>query len=243
MSRGQQLATEQVEEIKAVAQALLDDKRSIALAKVVDYDPEGHYVRVNILPQLGPEPETTGWIQLNTSWGGIEWGQQGCLVEKEATVLVFFIEYPRGAIFAVGPFFNNYQKAPGQKEGLKKGEYLLKHKSGSKIKLNEDSTINIHHPTGTKVDINADSSVEVNHASGSLIKIDPVGNIEISAALLINVLSALINAGLAGGVFQGVVLENFMAIYNTHKHSGGGNPPTTTGLMTPLNISKNIKVT
>ena len=62
---------------------------------------------------------------------------------------------------------------------------------------------------GGDVTVNSDGDVDVN-ATGGNVKID-APNIEAAAGATLKLMN-----------------ENVVAIFNAHKHSGGGNPPTTT---------------
>lgn len=164
-------------QIKSIFEELFFANRLISFGRIQDYNAATHSVRVQLLPQLGElegEDNLTGFIPLHTPWAGQDWGMQCAPKDGEAHVLVFFLSPPSGPAYALGPFYTITNRPVGDVE---KGEFLLQHESGTKVKLFNDSSILIEHVDGSHVLIDAESSIEILHKLGSKITIDTASDI------------------------------------------------------------------
>lgn len=101
-------------------------------AKVVNYDPDRHAVRV----ELQPEGILTGYIPVKEPWVGNGWGMYAGPVPG-TIVDVHFQQGGKEAGYVDGAFYSTKTKPLS----VQSGEFWLVHQSGSFIKLTNDGDI------------------------------------------------------------------------------------------------------
>jgi phage baseplate assembly protein gpV len=101
---------------------------------ITAYDPNAYAVKV----QIQPTGEETGWIPLSTPWVGNGWGlAAGPMID--AVVEINFDSGTIGVGMVSGQFYNDVDRCPGPPSGA----FYLIHKSGSKLKFNNDGTVEL----------------------------------------------------------------------------------------------------
>ena len=149
------------------------DSRIILLHGIIDeYDSPSHSVRVRMLPQLGDVPELTGFIPLIAPWVGSGWGAKFAPGLGTQT-LIAALGHPPEALFAFCPFFDRQNKPPAADTATtvgEGGEFVLHHKSGTHIRLNNDSSVLISQAKGAMIDIHSDGSITIHSGSTVLVE-------------------------------------------------------------------------
>lgn len=144
------------------------------LATVVSYDPDAYSVKV--LRQ--PEGVETGWLPVQTVWGGDGWGffappvpgAQVELIHQEGGLETAVC---RGTLFSEAhrPQVDGIGGAPA-------GELWIVHKSGARFRLLNDSEIELRHKTESRLRLLEDSTIEFRHRDGTRQRFMPDGSHE-----------------------------------------------------------------
>jgi hypothetical protein len=90
------------------------------------------------------------------------------------------------------------------------------HQSGSRIRLLNDSGIEIRHQSEARIRLLEDGTVELWQQGGTQLKLNPDGTVDLNAPTL--------RIGGEGGSFLKLLDERFHAWATTHVHSNTGPP-------------------
>jgi hypothetical protein len=167
-------------EVQSIVEEMLAARRQMYYGEVVAYDPTLHSVKVKLLPEMGHLPHSgpaiTGYIPMASGWGGNGWGIKGGIVENRAQVIVFKMGWPVSAMFAIGPFYNETNRPPAGD----KGEITVTHKTGTRVKLLNDGTVELVQPsTGSHV-ILSGGTLEIKTSAD--VNVTATGNATVTAA-------------------------------------------------------------
>lgn len=91
------------------------------------------------------------------------------------------------------------------------GEFWLVHRSGARMRLLNSGQIEVQQQGGTQLRLNPDGSIDLNAPS--------------------------LRIGVEGGTFHKLIMDTFMAAYNSHTHGNSG-PPTPQ--MTQAHLTTNL---
>jgi phage baseplate assembly protein V len=92
--------------------------------------------------KIQPEDFESGWLPVGVDWMGNGWGFIAPLAEGDQ-VLVVFQEGDRDSGIIVKRIFDQRNPPPGAAAGAESGELWLVHKSGSMLKLTNDTNVTI----------------------------------------------------------------------------------------------------
>ena len=189
MSRDLYRDIEHREGLKALIESAITDRLQVSYGRIDEYDVATHSVRVRILPQVQTGSTgkgiLTGFIPMQSLWGGAGWGIQGTLLPGQAHALVVNIGGMHGVEFAVGPFYTGALKAPvkfngakgGAEASLQGGELGMRHASGSQVILRNDGSLSFTASDGTRLDLLSSGSIDA-ESTGD-VKIKAPGGVEI----------------------------------------------------------------
>lgn len=179
------------------------------MAIVSSYNPETYSVKVKLMPE-GIE---TGWAPLASQQVGNGWGLFSPPSIGDQVVVVFQ-EGSGGSPVVIGSIYNDEDRpVVGDIQGTPDGEARIVNQSGARIRLLKNGQIEIRQKAGTQVLLNPDGSVDIN--------------------------APVVRAGALGALFRKLVMDNFMATYNSHTHPANNTPPNS-GLMTTAHLTTNL---
>lgn len=140
---------------------------------VTSYDPDNYAVKVKRMPE-GVE---TGWMPVSTPWAGDGWGLFAPPVVG-AQVKLEHQEDGNETPLADGVMFSDGD-APRVPDlgGVPGGEFWLVHKTGTRLRLRNDSDFEIQHKTGSRMRFREDSTAETVHRDGGNVRMLPDGSV------------------------------------------------------------------
>lgn len=176
------------------AERVLSNVAQPRMGLISSFDPEKYAVKV----RLQPENIESGWIPLAAPSVGAGYGlfSPGNIGDQ---VVVVFQEGAGGSGIAVGAIYNDedHPRVEGL-GGCPSGETWLVHKTGARIRLITDGTIEIRQKAGTQVVLKPDGTVTINGPT--------------------------VLVGAEGGNFLTLVTQAFQSLFNGHTHGNGGPP-------------------
>lgn len=195
------------------------------MAIVSSYNPADHTIKA----KLQPEGIETGWFPWASSVVGNGWGLFAPPSPGDQ-VVVLFQEGSGGSPIGIGAIYNDEDRAVVEGlGGAPSGEAWLVHQSGSRIRLLNDSGIEIRHQSEARIRLLEDGTIEVQQQGGTQLVLRPDGTVDLNAPTL--------RIGAEGGTFRKLVNDTFMQLFNSHVH--GNTPPPTTP-MTPAHLTENL---
>jgi phage gp45-like len=188
--------------------------KTFVYGTISNYDPNIHRVRVQI-PSMRDENDNmtlSPWMPLGTPWAGNGFGLQVAPKGGEQCV-VLLITAAIGVSATAFMTFNNSFLPP--LASLQPGEAILKHGTGSFIRLHTNGDIEVN--TAGRVILTAAGDTDVT----------ATGNVNVTATGTANVTAPAINLG-DGGTLQELLNAASATIYNEHTHptpDGTSGPP------------------
>lgn len=151
---------------------------------VSSYDPVHYAAKVKLDPEF-PDPDQpgnvteSGWLPIITHWSGNGWG---CYSPPSIgdQVPVIFLENHGGSGFIIGRCFDWPAHVPA---AVDSGEYWLLHKSGTFIKLTNDTNLSINVAGNWNVTVDGNATITVN---GTLNLTAPQGDVVVDGVSLVN---------------------------------------------------------
>jgi phage baseplate assembly protein gpV len=132
--------------IRDEIERVLSRRAPARIGRVVSYDEENHRVKVRLEPWVpGDEEEDengmeSGWIPIASMWAGPGWGLfSPPLIGSQ--VELHFVNGNYNAPFAVGRFWD---ASHPPLSGVKQGELVARHESGSQFKFHENGDVSLH---------------------------------------------------------------------------------------------------
>lgn len=173
------------------------------MALVSSYNPDTYQVKV----QMQPENYESGWMPLASPGVGSGFGVFVPPAIGDQVVIIHQ-EGNSGSPVAMAGVYNDTDRPVVQGiGGCPANEIRIVHKSGARLRMLSDGTIEIQQQGGTRLQLNPDGTVDLN--------------------------APTLRVGALNGSFLTLVTQAFQAIYNTHVH-GNGPPPTQQMLPTHL---------
>lgn len=197
-----------INRMKGEAERVVGRVAQPRMATVSSYDPDRYMAKV----KLQPEGFETGWAPIASQQVGNGWGVFSPPSIGDQ-VMVLFQEGNGGSPVIVGSFYSDQDRPVlDDIKGTPVGETRIVGKAGGRIRLLEDGTIEIRRNGNVQVVMRPDDSVEIN--------------------------APVLRIGAIGSAFKKLVMDTFMAVYNSHTHQGTG--PVQSGQMTPQHLTSNL---
>lgn len=195
------------------------------MAIVSSYNPSDHTIKA----RLQPENVETGWFPWASSVVGNGWGMFAPPSPGDQIVVLFQEGYG-GSPVGVGAIFNDSDRPVVEGAGAPSGEAWLVHQSGSRIRLLNDSSIEIRHQSEARIRLLEDGTIEVHQQGGTQLVLRPDGTVDLNAPTL--------RIGAEGGTFRKLLDERFHAWAIAHVHQNTGPPLTPPPL--PASATTNL---
>lgn len=163
------------EALQARAERSRDGAAQPRIGIVTSYD--YHTATARVL--LQPEGVLTGWLPVLTPWAGSGWGMT-CPIGPGDQVLIIFQEGDVGHGIILGCLYSNTARPPG----IGQEEFVLKHRSGSSIRLLNSGTImiegdlrvsgDIYDTHGSLSKLRNDYNIHIHRVSNGTITSTPI---------------------------------------------------------------------
>lgn len=198
-------------EIRREAGRVLGTLSLLRMGLVSSYDPQRYAARV----RLQPDDVETGWLPIAVPVVGNGFG----LFAPPAVgdqVVVGFQEGSVEAGVVLGALYSDDDRPVVQGiGGCPSGEVRLVNRTGARVRILGDGTVEIRVKAGTQARLNPDGSVDIH---GTELRV-----------------------GAEGGAFQRLVDERFVALFNQHVH--GNSPPPTPQMSVGAHTTTQLKAT
>ena len=143
---------------------------------VTSYDPDAYSVKVT----RQPEDSETGWIPISSVWAGNGWGLFAPPVIGSQVELGYQEDGTETAQVK-GQYFSDEDLPIVPEIGsAPAGEFWLVHESGTRLRLQNDSTFEIQHRERGRFRMLPDSSIEVVHKDGALLRMLPDASVNLT---------------------------------------------------------------
>jgi phage baseplate assembly protein V len=171
---------------------------------VSGYDPNRHAVKL----RLQPEGHETGWIPWGSLAAGNGWGIFVPPTLGMQAVVAFQEGNSETGVVVAAVYSDDDRAVVEGLGGAPSGEIWFVHKSGARVRLTDDGTIEVHAKAGTQAKLNPDGTVDIH---GSTIRV-----------------------GADGSLYRGLLTDLFITFFNQHVHPNTGPPvtPLTSALFT-----------
>ena len=195
--------------VRREAERVVGRLAGMRLGVVTSYDPSSYAVKV----RLQPEGNETGWCPVAVPMVGNGWGIHASPMPGDQ-VVVGFQEHGSETPIVLGSIYSDADRPPVEGiGGSPAGEVWLVHKSGARIRMTTDGTIEIRQQAGTQAKLNPDGSIDLN---GPVLRI-----------------------GAEGATFRQLLDERFHAWVIGHVHPNVGPPVAPPSL--PASATTNLR--